>query len=384
MGLRVKKSIKIAPGVKVNLGKKGVGVSFGVKGARYSVNSSGRRTTTVGIPGTGISYSTSSRKKHSTAKAKRNQLERELARADKEKQKQLEVEHAKAVVEEYEAKIDAITTIHRSCAEAIPWGVLVDMPAPFRKGEQGSREIEARQKADSYKPGFFAKHIRALDANANGSLEKKIAEAIEEDKKEYAEWESMHNMASRIVGKDTDAMLEVIENTGIFDDLTEYGSGFEVGLINYIAAEVEFDIMADAVVPRESVSLTSTGKLSQKALPLTKRLDIMQDYVCSCALRIARDMFAVLPVGAVLIHAKDSLIDTSVGNSVKQDILSVLITRDKTKEINFDQVDPSDAMVNFTHNMKFLKTKGFQPITRIKVDSITDTQTGIEQLSISY
>lgn len=384
MGLRVRKSIKIAPGVRVNLGKKSAGVSFGTKGARYSVNSSGRRTATVGIPGTGISYSTTSRKKHSSAQAKRSQLERELAKAEKEKQKQLELEHAKAVVEEYEAKIDAITTIHRSCAEIIPWGSLINVPAPFEAGEQGPREIEARQKADSYKPGFFAKRIRALDANANGSLEKKIAEAIEEDKKEYDEWETMHTMATRIVGKDTDAMLEVIGNTGVFDDLTEYGSGFEVGLINYIAAEVEFDIMADTVVPKESASLTSTGKLSQKPLPVTKRLDIMQDYVCSCALRIARDLFAILPIGAVLIHAKDSLVDTSVGNTVKQDILSVLITRDKTKEMNFDQIDPSDAMVNFTHNMKFLKTKGFQPITRIKVDSVTDTKTGTEQLSISY
>ena len=64
MGLRARKSIKIAPGVKVNLSTKSVGLSFGGKGATYSVNSSGRRTTTVGIPGTGISY-TSSKKKYS-------------------------------------------------------------------------------------------------------------------------------------------------------------------------------------------------------------------------------------------------------------------------------------------------------------------------------
>ena len=89
MGLGFKKSIKIAPGVRVNLGKKSAGLSFGVKGASYSINSSGRKTTTIGIPGTGLSYSTSSRKKHSTAKSKRNQLECEMAKAEKEKLKQL-------------------------------------------------------------------------------------------------------------------------------------------------------------------------------------------------------------------------------------------------------------------------------------------------------
>ena len=56
MGFRFRKSFKIAPGVRVNVGKKSIGISAGVKGARMSVNSSGRKTTTVGIPGTGLSY----------------------------------------------------------------------------------------------------------------------------------------------------------------------------------------------------------------------------------------------------------------------------------------------------------------------------------------
>ena len=56
MGFRFRKSFKIAPGVRVNVGKKSVGISAGVKGARVSVNSSGRKTTTVGIPGTSLSY----------------------------------------------------------------------------------------------------------------------------------------------------------------------------------------------------------------------------------------------------------------------------------------------------------------------------------------
>ncbi|MGO5027597.1 DUF4236 domain-containing protein [Candidatus Agathobaculum pullicola] len=56
MGFRFRKSFKIAPGVRVNLGKKSIGISAGVKGARVSVNSSGRVTKSVGIPGTGISY----------------------------------------------------------------------------------------------------------------------------------------------------------------------------------------------------------------------------------------------------------------------------------------------------------------------------------------
>lgn len=60
MGLRMHKSFKVAPGVRVNVSKSGLGASFGVRGARYSVHSSRRQRTTVGLPGTGISHVTAS------------------------------------------------------------------------------------------------------------------------------------------------------------------------------------------------------------------------------------------------------------------------------------------------------------------------------------
>lgn len=56
MGLRFRKSVKIAPGVRLNIGKKSVGVSAGVKGYRKSINSSGRVTTSIGTPVSGVSY----------------------------------------------------------------------------------------------------------------------------------------------------------------------------------------------------------------------------------------------------------------------------------------------------------------------------------------
>ena len=59
MGFRFRKSKKIGP-FRVTASKSGLSVSAGVKGARVRVNSSGRVTKTVGIPGTGLSWSSSS------------------------------------------------------------------------------------------------------------------------------------------------------------------------------------------------------------------------------------------------------------------------------------------------------------------------------------
>jgi hypothetical protein len=54
--LRFRRRIRIAPGVWLNVNKRSVGVSAGVRGARASINTDGQRTTSVGVPGTGLYY----------------------------------------------------------------------------------------------------------------------------------------------------------------------------------------------------------------------------------------------------------------------------------------------------------------------------------------
>jgi tetratricopeptide (TPR) repeat protein len=54
--LRVRRSIKLGPGVKLNLNKRSMGLTVGGRGAHYSINTRGQRTTTFGLPGTGLSY----------------------------------------------------------------------------------------------------------------------------------------------------------------------------------------------------------------------------------------------------------------------------------------------------------------------------------------
>lgn len=60
--LRFRRSVKILPGVRVNFNKSSTSVTFGGKGFKKTVSSTGRVTNTVGIPGTGISYTEVERK----------------------------------------------------------------------------------------------------------------------------------------------------------------------------------------------------------------------------------------------------------------------------------------------------------------------------------
>lgn len=56
MGFRFQRSIKILPGLRMNLSKSGVGFSAGNRGAHMGVDAKGRRYTSLGVPGTGISW----------------------------------------------------------------------------------------------------------------------------------------------------------------------------------------------------------------------------------------------------------------------------------------------------------------------------------------
>ena len=55
MGFRFRRSIKIAPGIRLNVGKRGISTTLGGRGASINVGSKGVYANT-GIPGTGLSY----------------------------------------------------------------------------------------------------------------------------------------------------------------------------------------------------------------------------------------------------------------------------------------------------------------------------------------
>lgn len=58
MPLRLYRRVRIAPGVRLNLSRGGPSLSVGPRGAHVTVGGRRGRRTTVGIPGTGVSYTT--------------------------------------------------------------------------------------------------------------------------------------------------------------------------------------------------------------------------------------------------------------------------------------------------------------------------------------
>jgi hypothetical protein len=55
MGFRFRRSIRILPGIRLNLSKSGLGISAGPRGLKVGIEARGKKYFSAGIPGTGLS-----------------------------------------------------------------------------------------------------------------------------------------------------------------------------------------------------------------------------------------------------------------------------------------------------------------------------------------
>lgn len=355
MALKFRKSFKVAPGLKVNVGKKGVSTSIGGKGMRFNVSSRG---TSVGssIPGTGISYN-----KKINSRTKRPQRTN-YERIQQQKVKEEQLEQAKQKVAKYEAHIDMLTSVHEEINDPIDWQEIQDSLPPFGNDEDGPNTIEAKKALDSYTPTWRDKLFKRIEARKN-ILTENIEEAKKLDKDLYLDWENNVQQARSVLQGDRNAWANVINDINPFQDISELGSNIKQKFPQTEQnAIVELEIN-ELAVPKKVLKLTKTGKVSQRNMAKGKYFQLYQDYVCSCTLRIARELFTILPINETIIHVygEASAEDTSENGC----ILSVKIQKDDLESTYFNNIDCSETIETFTHNMKFLKTKGFKFVEEV-------------------
>lgn len=342
MGLNFRKSITILPGVRLNLSKGGVSASFGKKGIRQSISTTGRATTTLGIPGTGIYYTKQTNVKKLAKKAKSKFF-------DKNKDKEEEAKAGKAAIEGAGEEAAAAVTAKNAIAA--------------EQAEANRSEVQDYQE--------YIESIKSVHKCSDGAINwmslknGEVPANIVKGSEEYKEWTDLQKFAERVTDGDIDSYFEIIDEVKPFEDLLEYGSNFQVGTDDPNKMEVEFRIMSADVVPSEEPVLKANGELTTKALTKTAYYDLVQDYVASTTIRIARDTFALLPVETVIVHAVDNILNTATGFEEETTLLSVKFTREGIMALNMAMVDPSDALTQFEHNMKFKKTGGFDPVARI-------------------
>ncbi len=341
MGLNFRKSISLGKGLKLNLSKSGPSVSFGKSGFRQSINLKGNARTTVGIPGTGIYYTKNTNVKNVvsslTGKAQdaKNKKAAGKAAAEPKAAKGAKAAAAGAAGAAAGAKAAAKPAVNEEL-----------IAASKAKVEEFAAGIEALKSVHKQSDGYID-----WEALANGAVSGQLKE--------------LQPFAQSVLAGDIDAYFNVIAEVGPFDDLLEYGSGFEVGTDDPQIMQIEFQVKSGDIVPTQYPDMKANGELVMKDFTKSAYYELVQDYVSSTMLRVARDTFALLPVKAVLIHAVDKVLNPATGNDEEVTIASVKIKRDALATLNFERIDPSECLESFESNIRFKKTTGYAPVDRV-------------------
>ncbi|WP_415844941.1 hypothetical protein ACMYUJ_19390 [Stutzerimonas zhaodongensis] len=285
------------------------------------------------------------------------------------------LEQAAYEVEVYENRIDVLLSVHRESAERIDWLASAERAEPTRPLAASRNELSAKAKLDAYEPGLFARLFKLQQRQIDKLADRvEIARALDAQefeqsvsawRAEHSEWSSDKALAERLLVGDTKAKMDAIELFHPFEDVSMLGSSIAFQLHSNGVVEAVLNVHGERVVPSETKSLLQSGKLSTKKMPAGRFNELLQDYVCSCALRVGRELLAILPDDLVIVTATDRLLNAATGHLEEMPLLSVAISRRTLEALNLDAIDPSDSMKNFVHNMSFKKTTGFTAVSAL-------------------
>lgn len=335
MGLRYRKTISLGKGVRLNFGKTGVSISAGVPGFRKTIHSSGRVTTSVGIPGTGLYYVDTDHIGKRKKQPKNKPVYNPSPAPSKPARTHTPVSPKPPVWEppvvESEGTIIAPNTK--------PLLTTVDDQQHSKDAEthiNGSTELQMASAASQPVPESLpVSSCKELFENCDLPvcwIDILTHREPTSDDFTSETWHYLHSKAVSVFEGDVATMMEIIETVNPFEDLHLYASDFSVEMEQPTCLEIEFSVNSNIATD-------------------------LQDAVCSVVIRAARDAFALLPLDDVVVHA--------VQNS--KTILSVHCSRAAFASIQFGGKAPSDLIEEFSGNMKFSSLLGFREVNRIKL-----------------
>lgn len=315
----------------------------------------------------------------STLRQLERAAERRVREAAKQEKLRLKAEQnalAVQAVEAYKELMISLTSAHKAEIETIDWGELLQQPEPPAPTPSRQHEINASKKLSAFRPSLLDKFLGSTKSKI-ASLEKAVItarardnqtfeKATEEYRQQYEQWQQLRALATEVLNKNPDAYRQAL---GHFDPFPEATAGPNPPSFNvdprYI--EVTWSAEPETNIPNFTLSLTSTGKLSKKEMAASRYHELYKDYICSTLLFVGREVLALLPVEAAIVHITSDMINPTTGHPEKRPILSAIIYAETMAKLNFQHLDPSEALQNFRHQIEFTRIHGFKPVEPIEV-----------------
>lgn len=303
--------------------------------------------------------------------------ERELEKRRKNLQKMEELEQASFEVEEYENYIDNIKSLHKEFSQKINWEELINKEKPSKPKFNEEKIKSLTYEVENYKGTFFQRLFNTVEKNKQ-KLERNILQLKKEEELKYKEELKDYDLlllkiekdkkdAEKVIKHDETTISNLINEINPFEEIDKLGTKIKFFFSNGIL-NVDLNVHSTNIIPSETKSLLKSGKLSTKKMTKGNYNELYQDYVSSAVLRVAREIFNLFPLNEIIVTAKDELLNSKTGHKELEPILSVYIVRNTFENLNLNNIDPSDSMENFIHNMNFKKTIGFLSVDKVVID----------------
>jgi hypothetical protein len=299
------------------------------------------------------------------------ETQRRLRQHEKEAKEQAKlsaIEEARLEVEKYEDRVTLLRSVHREQGEVWDWpAVAASLPAP-RPQNHARHEKRAKQKL-TVLPAEKKEAAQSMLEQARLQDEQEFQAALQSYSEQIAELEKLKNMARRILAGDHKAYTGALVEFNPFADISHLGSSINFTVHSARLIECALKVSGKQIIPAEVKTLTAGEKVSVKPMPKGLFHGIYMDYLCGCVLRVAREVFALLPVDIALVTAAAESLDPRTGRTVEQPVLSVAMPRAVVLILDFDRLEPCAAVENFQHRAEFKasrKIEAFQPITPLE------------------
>lgn len=300
---------------------------------------------------------------------------KEAERRHKANLKQQRIEDAASAVVEWEDYIANLISVHVDLADAINWKAMASKQAPTKPTHSSTNQDKAQNSLDKFTPKFFD-FLSGGSEKKKAKLVKKLQRSIEIDEanfkksqrkfdKELKEWKQDTNLAKKLIDGDINAIKEVIQEMQTLMDQELIGSNISFQITESFIHAIP-KVHGDDIVPNFRRKQLASGNLSETKMPKGDFNELYQDYVASVALKVAGDMFHILPNTEIYVTCVTSMLNSKTGHQEITPILSVQFVKETFKMLNLKNIDPSDSLENFNHNMNFKRTKGLQPVEALQ------------------
>lgn len=272
---------------------------------------------------------------------------------------------SKNAIKEYEYLMFIVKNIYKFSNDIIEWNEVRRIPEPFNINELGPNALIEQSSIDAYEPSLVEKAFKSKMDKKKEYFKLKLREAMQKDEYIYNAWRELIDLAEDILKGRVSSYFKAIKIINPFEDLLELGIDFEFGADDSNIMHVEYVVDSREIIPYYKLTSSKMGVLNKSNFSREEYNNLVKDYIAGCAIRIARELFALIPINEVIVHVVDHKFNTNSRINEKITVLSADIRRELIENLDFDKLKPIDILEALKYNMNFNEYDGLLITGRI-------------------